>query len=290
MLDDLYHSYPDILRCHSALKLTNYQASLCYLVPRIKRGKATIGKNEKDGYFIIGTETTAPMVIPYNIDSTKEYLMVLLDVIHKANGVSNIPKPYALALEKLGYKTIMRPWGNRDFVFNTEYLATLPGGRHSRKRTYISRLYRSGVELVDLTPEHHDKYDALERYWGAEHEGRTGRRGYATEAIDCMGEMPECIRFTAIGAFIASNLIGFVVGAKLNEDHWSCSFRYADNDFKGLSTLLFQAIAQRFIDVPYECDGDGGGQNSSLWEYKRRLLSEDVLTKQVEMYIAKKKK
>ena len=281
--------YGDILKSYDDCRIVNYNGSPCYLVPRIDKRYSNL-HDHRDYLVAQSTSKSAPMVIPVDIHGPRDYLEAVSEVISRYGGASNISKPYATALEKMGYKVTKRPWGNLDFVFSTDVLRAFPGKKHERKRSYINRLEREGYYTRELRSSDQPSCKSLEARWMEDHEGRTSRHGYATHCVDILDELAEPFGVRGVGLFNPDGqMVGFTVAAPLTPTHWSCSFRYANNDVHGASLKIFRDTAALFADYPLECDGDGDGEGSGLWEFKRRLLSDDVMDKQVEMFVIKKR-
>ncbi len=285
MLEQFQSDYDKILLSHEACRTILYQAAPCYLIPRVTRGQAVLTK--EDGYYLLGQKYQAQIVIPVDLKSPSDYLSTLLNVISRYKAATNVPAPYAMALKNQGYRVIKRPWGNIDWVFDTEALADLPGKRHERKRTYINKLIRQGLEIRELTAKDADIAGGLENLWihRKSEEGHAGRQGYAKLVISLLDQAPASMRLRAFGLFDQGRIVGFTVGNMLTPSYWACSFRYADNTYQGASLFLFRETARAYRDVPFECDGDASGVGSPLWEFKRRLASEATDKQSQEMYV-----
>ena len=283
---EYYSDYAKVASNSAALSVIAYQHSPCYLIPRVHSGSARLQR--KDTYYhLLSDSTPTAGVIPFDIPNPKVYLQTLIETIHTIGGVTNVPHSYAMALTKMGYKAAKRPWGNQDFVFETSLLNTLPGKRHSRVRTYINKLKRDGVHVRELGSGDREVVKDMCHYWHTHHSGRTGRMNYATDFVTFMDAYPESMRVKCIGLFDkADQIIGVAIAALLTDYSWSCSFRYANNSWPSASMMLFHEISKHYTDLPYEVDGDAGG--ADLYEFKRRLLTDPVLDKQIFMYTVKR--
>lgn len=286
-LQPLIDQYPDILRSYDACRAVTYQASPLYLIPRIQRGSAWL---EDCGGYLRCRSTTSDtaMVLPVHLASPQEYMTALLDTIHSVGGVYCVSLPYMNSLKRLGYTVYKRPWGSLDFVFSTETLATLPGSRYARSRTYINRLERNGLTTRLLTEADAPEARLVSDAWERAHDGRTGRMGYAADMVAQLTALPATMQVKALGLWYEDRLVGFTVAAMVTQTYWSCGFRYADNGYHGASMKLFRDTARLYEGVPYECDGDAGTKNSAAYEFKRRLVQEDLLPLQQEMFVVKR--
>lgn len=273
----LFARYPEILEAYTACKITIYDASPCYLIPRMQKSKNFVW-HDHGSYITCGADGSAPIVIPVTLDSPKAYMAAAMDTIHRYGGVYSVPTAYAKPLGKMGYKQIKRPWGNIDFVLETRVLLNLPGKRHERKRTMLNKLLREGYTLRAMTSADASEVARVEDAWEGSHKGRTGRHGYASILAAGLDDYPDHLRIRGV---VCQDPNGVIVGVALScqttSDTWSCSYRYADNSHHGVSLLLFREMARYYTDLPYEADGNGGAAGSSMFEFKRRLVEDQNL-------------
>lgn len=273
----LFARYPEILQAYTACRLTIYDASPCYLIPRSMKSDNFVW-HDHGTHITCGAEGSAPIVIPVTLNSPKEYMEAVLDTIHRYGGAYSLPTAYATPLGKMGYKLIKRPWGNLDFVMETDVLANLPGKRHERKRTTLNRLVRDGYTVRRMTSADAGEVGRVEDLWEESHKGRTGRHGYASMLASGLDEYPDHFRMKGLICHAPDGeIVGVSLGGQMTADTWSCSYRYADNNHAGVSLLLFREMARLYQDLPYEADGSGGAPGSSLFEFKRRLVDNHKL-------------
>lgn len=283
---DLFARYPDILQAYTDCKTIVYDAAPSYLIPRSQKAD-NFRWDDHGSYLTCGAEGSAPIVIPVTLKSPKEYMTAVIETIHKYGGAYSLPVPYAKALEKMGYKLIKRPWGNIDFIFETNVLANLPGRRHERKRTTLNKLVKQGYTTRPLTSADAPEVARVETLWDEAHRGKTGRHGYASILTAGLDDYPEALRMRGLACHAPDgHIVGVALGGQVTSECWSCSFRYADNTHQGVSLFLFREMARLFADLPYEADGSGGAVGSSLFEFKRRLVEDEKLL--IEMYVVKK--
>lgn len=282
----LFARYPEILQAYTACRLTIYDASPCYLIPRSMKSDSFVW-HDHGTHITCGAEGSAPIVIPVTLNSPKEYMEAVLDTIHRYGGAYSLPTAYATPLGKMGYKLIKRPWGNLDFVMETDVLANLPGKRHERKRTTLNRLVREGYTVRPMTSADAGEVERVENLWEEAHRGRTGRHGYASLLARGLDEYPDHFRMKGLICHAPDGeVVGVSLSGQMTADTWSCSYRYADNNHAGVSLLLFREMARLYSDLPYEADGSGGAPGSSLFEFKRRLVDNHKLM--LELWVVMK--
>lgn len=283
----LFSRYPEILQSYTDCRICIYDASPCYLIPRMEKS-SNFEWEDHGSYITHGGRGSAPIVTPVTLSSPKQYMEAVLDTIHRYGGAYSLPTSYAKPLGKMGYKLIKRPWGNLDFIFETEVLANLSGKRHERKRTHLNKLVKQGYVCRPMTKEDSMLVYKIETEWESVHTGtRTGKHGYATALAKGLGDYPPAMRLSGIVCHAPDGQpVGVSLSSQVTADTWTCSFRYADNVHAGVSLLMFREMARMYSDLKYEADGSGGGYGSSLFEFKRRLVSNpDFL---LEMFVVMK--
>lgn len=286
--ESLYSDYDLICQSYSATKILCYEASPCYTIPKMmESGKSRVWADHGD-YRIFGSAPkSSPMMIPVKLESPKAAMNAYLEVLHRYKGLTQVPAPYAGTLAKMGYKVSKRPWGNIDFVMETDLLLTLPGGRFKTRRNELSRLSKEGYTTRPLTSSDVEVVRAMETEWGSSHKGTVYRAGYATELTRHVDNAPKEMRLQGLVMLSSSGaVVGVSLGCKVTTDTWSCSFRFADHKVVGSALFLFQGMCRLFSDLPYEADGNGGAAGSPLFDYKKRLVQRTDLL--VEMFTVKK--
>lgn len=282
----MFARYHEILEAYTACKVTIYDASPCYLIPRAQKSNNFVW-HDHGSYITCGAEGSAPIVIPVTLDSPKAYMDAVLDTIHRYGGAYSLPTPYAKPLGKMGYKLIKRPWGNLDFLLETKVLANLPGKRHERKRTMLNKLEKQGYSCRAMVAADAPEVARVETLWGDARKGRTGHHGYASMLAAGLDDYPESLRMRGVVCHAPDgSVVGVSLGGQVTADTWSCSYRYADNNHAGVSLLTFREMARAYVDLQYEADGTGGAVGSSMFEFKRRLVEDQNLM--IEMWVVTK--
>lgn len=286
--ESLYSDYESICKAYTATKILCYEASPCYTIPKmLEPGKSRVWADH-GAYRVFGSAPkSSPMMIPVTLASPKEAMNAYLEVLHKYKGLTQVPAPYAGTLAKMGYKVSKRPWGNIDFVMETDLLLTLPGGRFKTRRNELSRLAKEGYTTRPLTSSDVGLVKAMESDWGSSHKGPVYRTGYATELTRHIDTAPAPMRLQGLVLLSPTGVVaGVALGCQITLDTWSCSFRFTDNRVLGAALFLFQAMCRLFPDLPYEADGSGGAPGETLFDYKKRLIQRTDLL--VEMFTVKK--
>lgn len=282
----LFSKYPEILQSYTACKTVVYDASPCYLIPRVAKS-SNFTWDDHGSYITLGAKGSSPIVMPVTLESPKQYMEAIMETVAVYGGAYSIPASYSKPLGKMGYKLIKRPWGNLDFIFETEVLANLSGKRHERKRTGLNKLTKQGYSCRPMTKDDAPLVHQIETLWDTAHKGKTGRHGYATVLAQGLGDYPPAMRVTGVVCHAPDGqAVGVAMSAQITSDTWSCSFRYADNVHAGTSLLMFREMARAYPDLKYEADGSGGAIGSSLFEFKRRLVDNSNLL--IEMYVVMK--
>lgn len=283
--------YVRVVQSAGSYRFVNYSGSLLYVLPRLISGLIEVHLSECKTVLVFGSVFSSNKTVYSLIErSPKDYLLLLMQMLDQFGGVISVPTPYANALGKKGYATIKRPWGPIDFILSTDNLRTLAGSKYSRLRSYIHGLRRHPVEVRQLTANDVQDVANLEASWVREQNIKVNHAGFAVTALDNAKHFPAELNSRNIGVWYDGRLVGFAMACLVAPDTWANCYRFTESRrFNGLTVLMMQELAEYYRDYPYEADGDGRAAGSSLWEFKRRLLSEDVQDKQLEMYVVKRK-
>lgn len=284
---ELLSDYPAILRAYSAIKVVCYEASPCYVIPRMELRHKESFWADHGAYRVFGKAGSPPILIPTHTATPRDAMVAYMDSLHRYKGLTQVPLPYAMALEKSGFKVSPRPYGDIDFVMETDLLLTLPGGRFKTRRNELSKLRKEGYTCRPLTSDDVALVSEMERRWGAAYGKAVWRRGFATELTRHLGSAPADLRLQGLVLMSPTGeTMGVSLGCQVSGDTWSCSFRFADNKVVGAALFLYQAMCGLFADLPYEADGSGGAKDSTLFDYKKRLIQRPDLL--VQMFTVKK--
>ena len=287
-LQPYFSKFSSILKSYQACKVLSYKAAATALVPRfIKHPPKLI---DKGSYLLIQSGESAPIVIPVTLSSPKELIKVLIITCEEYGGVFDIPKPYADALATKGYTLYKRPWGNIDFVFETQHLIKLSGGRYKQMRKAFRKFKSDAFTQRLLLSEEYVIVDELCELWAKSKKdqgGRVGNIGYAAEYTKHLDLYPEEMRALVLGTFYGDSLIGVSIGCMLTSDFWVTGYGYGDKTYRSIITYGLHSLSKHYEDVPFECDGDAGTPSSGIYHHKQKLLSPLVLNKQNYSYVVK---
>jgi hypothetical protein len=286
MLSVYLDQYSKIMASFDACRTFSYVLSPHLLVPRFALHSPVLTDHGR--YLTVGNAGSAPGLIPVSLASPAEYLDACIEVIHRYGGVYDVSRPYAKALARQGYGAAFRPWGALDFVFSTEHIIALPGGRHKGTRNDCSSLERRGITRRWLGPDDGPAVDALEATWAqtiADKGQGNGTRGYARTYLQAFPDLPDTLEAKALGLFDQDQLVGVTIANRLTASYWCCGYGYGDMGYRSIVTHGFRHMAQAYRHLAYEADGHGGAVGSGLYVHKSRMITEDVRHLQSEKYV-----
>lgn len=290
--------YPRMIEGAGPCRYVNYVYAPMYTVTRMQKGavEAVIPPGETHLIFRPSDGRKVATVFPLIPHSPAEFYALLREVLSTYSSLSNVPLAYAKGFGKMGYKIVKRPWGAQDFIWSTENLISYAGGANRSHREQINRIKRRiEPEFRDLLFDDIPALEDLNARWGAgytsSHDSKLYHIGALVNSLVTFPYYPSAIRYEGRGAWADGKLIGASFACLIHPEFWANCFRITDRtnkELSGLSHVLLQDMAQRYADIPYECDGNGGAVGSPLYHFKARLVSPDVLHKQHEMFVVAK--
>lgn len=300
---ELYLSkYAQIVESYTACQLISYRASPHNIIPRLLKQSPKF--YDHGTHFVVQSENNAPIVIPYVVSNPKKMTMVFRDCIEQYGGVFDVSRPYANALEKMGYRKMARPWGDMDFIFSTNHLVELKGGRYKKLRYDIRRYFKKGTPYIVRMVERSEMSDIMGDVKGlidlwsdnkANQGTKVGNQGYCEIFLEMADMFPESMQFRCLAVYKRSldskTMVGLHVATKFSNKFWIRGFSYSDWGSPSATGLALNTLAKEFsaLGVPYSCDGDGGSKTCGVYHNKQKFISKEVMKMQNFSHILKKK-
>lgn len=248
---------------------------------------------EVDYGICLRLESNAPTFVPTKTDDPSKYLQTLIKMIAKYGMVSNVPYHFASHLEKMGYTTKPRPWGNHDYVIDNNVLVDLPGGAFKKDRYYHKRSCGI-VDFVPITKEDYIEVRKFEESWRSNFTRRNpgvsvGKVGFLSNSVKMLDQMPKACKPCYIGARLKTTgqLVMVGNGELCSSSVWGSTFRYVDTELmpNGASSCM-HLLGVTFKEAQYEVDGSAGGDSTTgLVQFKEHFITESVVNKQLHFFL-----
>lgn len=132
-----------------------------------------------------------------------------------------------------------------DYVFQVSEFASFSGKKYDGKRNHIKKFIKHfpNYKYQELTPNMRDKaLDLFEKWFKVREESRYFPRLAHTAQRNALEKAFLYYKESELigGAILSENdLLGFIIGSRLNLDTISAHFQYVDPSFQGVSQIVF---------------------------------------------------
>lgn len=234
-----------------------------------------VAVEEREGDTVVTFKSGARVVLPQGdavtyVGNVAHYLS-----LSPRKSVQTVPLAYREFIQKVCPKKLVSDLELVDLVVPTEKLIEMP-----RKVRYYLRKTEAVAQIVHVrTPKQVDDCMGVVADWETHAKStqdssvRIGHVRQFLTGLEALVALPF-YRFTVLGCYIGDRCVGFAVGTMLREGVWATIARMVLRDVDKnvrLDPFVWNALAQRFADVPVCNDGAGGGTSDGCHAHKEQM-------------------